>query len=486
MSSHPSIPKATVYVFSILIVSASIIAELASFSSSQATTNVIGILTIDTTLTKAGSPYTLSGPAKVEEGVTLTIEPGVTVDLANYYLQVVGTLSARGLSTEPIYFNGGYGSGSPLTFTSGSVGWDEATGKGCILENVIASCRVTCGNSTMVNKCTLNDALILEGSDRRPTTVSNCIVNNGVSVARGEAIIVNNSIATQDDDAAAIGVSFMVASTVTISANSINGGGIVVGGGKVIIFDNIITNCKGDGINGAWGTATIEHNLISDNAVGISIPFQSSMTIQRNTIKNNPIGIRISQLTPLINFNNIENCSQNTIYLDESLSVNATYNWWGTTDGKAINHSIRDNKNDFNLGTVNFVPFLTAPNPDAMPRVNSPPLPTHEPTQQPTPTDNSQPMQTSSPKLTLSPAPTSPSTAQPSANPNSTPSLPEMGIYTVALALLAAAVVVLSVLVALLWKKITKLQISQKIGAASFIAPAESARERKIKIIPSL
>jgi parallel beta-helix repeat protein len=464
MSSHPSISKVTVFVFFILIVSASIIAVAASFGSAQAATSVIGILTVDTTWTKAGSPYTLSGPAKVEEGITLTVEPGVTVDLSSYYLQVVGTLSAKGTADEPIHFIGGPSSGSPLTITDGSVGYDEATGKGCILENVVTSCKVTCGNSTLVNKCTLNDIIILESSDyQQPTTVSNCKINSRIAVSRGGAIIVNNTITTKDVNDAAVGISYMVGSTVTILSNSIIGGGISVGGGKVTISDNVITNCKGSGIAGSWGRATIEYNIISNNAIGISIPFQSTMTIQRNTIKNNPVGIRISQLTPLINYNNIENCSQNTIYLDESLSIDATNNWWGTTDTQAINQSIRDSKNDFNLGTINFVPFLTAPYSNAMPRANPPPLPTPEPTQHmPTPTENPNPTQTSSQLATISPAPTSPSSAQPSANPTSTSGSPELGIYTVALAILAATVVVLSILVALLWKKTTKLQTSKE------------------------
>lgn len=473
MSSHHSIHKVTVLAFSILIISASIVAGAANLGFAQTATNVIGILTTDATWTKSGSPYTLSGPAKVEGGVTLIIEPGVTVDLANYYLQVVGTMSARGTAVESIHFIGGYSSGSPLTITDGSVGYDEATGKGCILENVISSCRVTCGNSTLVNKCILNEVIILDSSDyQQPTTVSNCIINDGISVARGGAIIVNNTIITQDANDAAVSISYMVGSSVTVSANSINGGGIGVGGGKVTISDNTITNCVGSGISGSWGRATIEHNLISNNAIGISIPFQSTMTIQRNTIKSNPIGIKISQLTPLINYNNIENCSQNTIYLDESLSIDATNNWWGTTDAQAINQSIRDNKNDFTLGTVNFVPFLNAENPDAMPRDKPPPLPTPEPTHQPIPTETPQ-LTSTSPTATLSPAQTSPSTTQSSANPTSTPDSPELGIYTVALAFLAATVVVLSILVALLWKRITKLQ---KIGTASPITPAANMR----------
>jgi len=49
--------------------------------------------------------------------------------------------------------------------------------------------------------------------------------------------------------------------------------------------------------------------------------------------------------------------------------LNTAYNWWGTTNTTAINQSIRDFKNDFNLGKVNFTPFLTEPNSEAAPTI---------------------------------------------------------------------------------------------------------------------
>ena len=73
------------------------------------------------------------------------------------------------------------------------------------------------------------------------------------------------------------------------------------------------------------------------------------------------------------------------IYSSSKESVNAAYNWWGTTDTQAISQKIYDNKNDFHLGTVTFEPFLTAPNPEA-PDVSYVPTPTPSPTDSPAPT----------------------------------------------------------------------------------------------------
>jgi hypothetical protein len=74
------------------------------FSSVHASTTAGGILTSDTTWTTAQSPIQLTSSVCVGRGVTLTIEPGVTVDLGQYYILVNGTLNAKGTSGNNIFF----------------------------------------------------------------------------------------------------------------------------------------------------------------------------------------------------------------------------------------------------------------------------------------------------------------------------------------------------------------------------------------------
>jgi len=109
-----------------------ILVGTAPFFTVQASNDIIGIITSDTTWTKAGSPYTLKGPTAVNTGVTLTIEPGVTVNLNKYYIQVNGTLTAKGADNDKIYFNDGQ-----VIFTSVSNGWNEQTGSGSIIQNAV-------------------------------------------------------------------------------------------------------------------------------------------------------------------------------------------------------------------------------------------------------------------------------------------------------------------------------------------------------------
>jgi len=81
-----------------------VIANSVLINPVRAETTVNGIITSDVTWTKANSPYTFKGQFAVDRGVTLTIESGVSININNYYLQVNGTLIARGTNNDRIMF----------------------------------------------------------------------------------------------------------------------------------------------------------------------------------------------------------------------------------------------------------------------------------------------------------------------------------------------------------------------------------------------
>ena len=327
------------------------VTKAVAYSSSG--TSVIGIIGENTTWTKENSPYNLTGPVLVNATVTLTIEPGVIVNLNSYYIRVYGSLIARGNSTDTICFNGG-----------------QITGVNCIIENSILNSTSTQGAKSLINNIIINAEV--EGG----SIISNTIISAKVS---GSPIISNTIINGE--------ISVMLGTGVVISNNTITnpeGSGISCNG-YAYISDNVIYGCK-TGINAytitliiggdAPAYPTIERNLILNNNVGITIdlyrrfePGTLCPTIVNNTISKNSIGIYLREsnyaAAPTILYNDIQNNSNYNFYLQASVNVNATYNWWGTTDIPSINQTIYDFKNDFNLGTVNFIPFLTAPNPAA-------------------------------------------------------------------------------------------------------------------------
>jgi hypothetical protein len=394
----------------------------------QSGTTASGIISQDTTWSKTNSPYMLTGPVGIPQGVTLTIEPGAAVYLYSYYIMVNGTLHVRGNVSEPVFFNGGWGGPGTvaLTFEPSSSNWSQQTGTGCIIENaVLNETNVSVENvSLRIN----NDTFIsspIQTYGASPQILNSSFSNCGVSMASSiysptpaSPVIANNTVRNGE-------ISFGGGTTsafATISNNSIHGGGIG-GVGYAYIVDNTISDCvEGLALNTAvvFGGSepaypTVMRNLITQNNYGIHINLFARYEvgtlvplITNNTISQNSVGVYLTEsqygASPTIAYNNFEDNANYNVYLDQSTpnNVNATYNWWGTTDMVLIGNSIHDSKNDFTLGTVTFLPSLTTPNPQALPAPIATPIPAPSvaPTQEPTPIQSA--------PLTLTPLPSVP------------------------------------------------------------------------------
>lgn len=348
------------------------------FGLAQASTEVTGILASDTTWTKASSPYYLTGPVLVSNGITLTIEAGTTVNLNEHYIRVEGTLHAVGTNTAPICFNHG-----SIGIDSDSVSWNEQNGSGCVIENsVLNDCPVSIGDVSpkIVGNTIDGDITTYSYSNGAPIITDNTIVG-GIFISAGSPVVVNNTINNPYvEGSPSMGISIGPASP-TVSHNNISGCyfGINVGYANSTIANNIISDCQfGLFIRaGPSNSIIIKKNFISGNTQGGIRIETGSILIQNNTITDNTVGISFN----FYNIYNIlatgspstilhNNIYSNTVYnvdLGFSTDINATDNWWGTADASSINQSIRDFKNDFNLGTVSFIPFLTESNQEAMP-----------------------------------------------------------------------------------------------------------------------
>jgi PKD repeat protein len=176
----------------------------------------------------------------------------------------------------------------------------------------------------------------------------------------------------------------------TISNNSASaGGGVSAYHGTTTIINNTIGNNSasvGGGVYASSGTATIRgntitHNSASDNGAGICIS-SGTVSISYNEITGNSItqgdgkggGIFI-YWQPVINYNNIHNNTPYDVYNSNeqgSPHVNATYNWWGTTDEAIIQAHIYDWYDNATRGIVDYIPYLTEPvTPENIPPIAS-------------------------------------------------------------------------------------------------------------------
>jgi parallel beta-helix repeat protein len=383
---------------SIILICGLIPVSALRFRVVQASTDVAGIITSDTMWTSAGSPYNLNGDITVNNGVTLTIKAGVTVNLNGYSIRVDGTLDAQGFITKGIIFNSNPYLGGSIAFQTDSASWNEQAGSGCIIENAVLNLTSISiiGSSPMISKNYITNATLYV-EDGSPLISTNTITGrSAILVSKGSPIISNNTITGgyQDDNyywgrlsgyviSIDIGVNSALISNNTVVANSPEYDGIYFGEINVAsVSGNVVSGCRA-AINSGSSEATIENNLLINNYIGLKIRSSSNLLIRHNNVTNNAIGIDLKDCpSPTIIHNNIYNNSQNNIYLSSSpnwsTDVDASYNWWGTTDTQAINQTIYDFKNDFSLANVTFIPFLTAPFSDSSPL---PPEPTSTPTE---------------------------------------------------------------------------------------------------------
>jgi hypothetical protein len=338
----------------------------------QTSISVSGIISSNTTWTKEGSPYNLEGPTRIAKGVTLTIESGVTVNFNGYNLEVEGTLAARGSRIDPIDLSYGSGSSSGIIFSQSSTAWNEQTGSGCILENVVMrAITLSISGSPKIFNNSIGGAQAIPNTiqiDAGSAIIANNEIRGGfessntILITGGSPVISNNKITGYVDNGLAglyMDTSHMVRFGASVP--------IVISGGNVYLSDNDISGGS-HGISVDAAKVVIERNLFGLFAFGaIGIGASATVLIQNNTFTADSGGISGVNPSTTINYNNIENTYGYDIQVSQNGVINAINNWWGTTSESEISNKIQG-------GTVNFVPFLAAPNPQALPNSLASPL----------------------------------------------------------------------------------------------------------------
>lgn len=376
------------------------------FDNTYAATYVNSGVVSNTTWTYADSPYVLTGNVVVYSGVTLNIQAGAIVNLNGYQLEVSGLMIAQGSSTNRVSFLGNGNAGSQVTFSA-------TNSAGCLVDyaTFYSVPIVVNGGSPKVNNCYLTSA---------PSAV--------ITVNGGSALITNNVIVSSSQN----GIHINQGST-SITSNLITGChyGIYNVGSNVNIFDNNITNCfsgiytvgqssiqqnnilnnQNDGIVTTTSGAAIFKNAIAYNTCGIS----GNGNINNNTITNNYYGLYGQTGYSRITNNNVFDNDENVHLTENDTNLDATYNWWGTTDASIISPTISDFRVHSNLGNLTFIPFLTQPAfapsiPSFIPVSTPPPspippTPTSTPTKTGTPIPYVTPISTSYPFQTTFPTP---------------------------------------------------------------------------------
>lgn len=338
-------------------------------------TDVSGIIGENTTWTLENSPYVLTANVLVDEGVTLAIVPGVTVHFGDYFMTVAGTLLAIGNETDRVVMTGsgnaytGEWNGRIVflsTSTDSIIDYAEITSMPELMIGIYESSPTISNNiiSDSTSGAVRSHAIrVLDGS---PIITGNLISQcRGISIGgttNREPVVVTDNIIVHND----IGI-FLTYDT---SSSFISG--------------NIIShNIFGIVTEAMWSDATITENLIVNNygnlqgvypwphiteGGGITLiqGLTHSMNINNNTIYNNTYGVDIhgSPSSPILHNNIFRNINQN-IRNNLEQNVNASSNWWGTTNTSLIDQNIYDFYDDYWSGKVNYLPILDSLNPYA-------------------------------------------------------------------------------------------------------------------------
>jgi len=375
-------------------------------------TPVSGHLTVDTTWTLAGSPYIVVGGVIVDSDVFLTIEPGVVVKFgAGTNLVTDGGLVAQGNATHKITFTsnatspalGDWGgilihsdahcniTNSIIEYATTGIHFESYKGERA---RVFDHSRVT---SNIVGikvsgewwNVYSNGLTIEENSDcgiyvNGFLVIRNSVISNnsiGVDVHGGLLDLTNSTISHNTLD----GVHGSPYHMISIRDSDIvnNGGKGIQGGGYWLTCSNSrISNNSGGGIYSGYyqGLGVSKCNITNNDGHGISSDEWSPISISGSLISNNSgngvLALKTADIeyTTVIDNGNegvnfrggrihLSNMYSNGLYevrSNESNNVDATYNWWGTTNETLIGEHIYDYFDNTSLGEVSYVPFLNS------------------------------------------------------------------------------------------------------------------------------
>lgn len=329
-------------------------------TNTHAQTNISGQIRQNTTWTKAGSPYILSGLVEIAPNVTLTIDPGVKI-VSEDRIMVYGSIKAIGTKSDSIRFSQTYRDAKYIMIIDHTKAGDTTTFKYCVMDHThiaikdvsrldisnsylyyssahaskgsdmtIQDSRIRYGDSYLANadSCVYRNNIIQYGYLSTRSSIFTEYTNNyitsakyGIECASNDVKMVNNII------------------TKTSQAGIIILSGANVGFGQPF-SDNIIFGNYGAGISLNNAKGVVSGNSIFDNQSGVK--YYNNTSNGTITIKNNCI------------YNNKYNFYNNTEH-----AYHVDSNWWGTTDSSIIESTFYDYDTDFKKGHASFMPILT-------------------------------------------------------------------------------------------------------------------------------
>src|SRR3989338_479368 len=357
-------------------------------SQVRAETEISGNITSDTTWALANSPYHITQTVSVYPGAILTIEPGVIVKTnAEKYLQIAGTLVARGSEGNRITFTSYETGGSwgGIKFIDSAVSAQIDQNYNYINGSIIEYADVNSGLAL--------DCIRVEGASPfiSHSDIHNC--KNGIFIYNSKdsdfsnAVIYSNTIRD-------IPIGYGIQQT-NVSPNKVSNGLVKIINNKINNTGTGIVSQNGQGPQIKGNTVTngvsldsshdflVENNTISGtvdirsssgdvkyNNINWTLRiYDSNLSVQFNTITAGTgadATIRVNCLgiinCSVIDSNNIYNTAVGgyAIWNWGNVDVNASNNYWGTINSSEIDNKIFDFYDDPSVGKVIYSPHASS------------------------------------------------------------------------------------------------------------------------------
>jgi hypothetical protein len=353
--------------FLFLVLSLALVAAvLPAWPGASRATDVGGIITVDATWTLAGSPYVATSTVAVQNGATLTIEPGVTVKFAaGAQFQIGsesnggGTVVADAASGDPIVFTSAQASPAPGDwpgvrsyvnmnrpyYFSGGVYVTGTIFRNCVFEYAGGA-----SVSTVFNHAGASPAFI------------DCTFRRSL----GTTYLLYGGLAGTTDT--------LVLTRCTFSDNNLGVGNILTSHHAHLYNCRFTGNTANAVVTTNLGRLLMENTVVSDNPgsrVGLEVNSNGHMIVSCSVISRNGVagaiaGIHVNSSTGACSLEVAQSIIQNNT--PRSITVNgnvhridATNNWWGTTDTTAIAASLYDCRINSGRSCVVFTPILDTP-----------------------------------------------------------------------------------------------------------------------------
>jgi hypothetical protein len=349
--------------------------------------------TLSESMTTSGATYLINNALTVEQGVTLTLSAGTTVEYVHgAQLIVAGGLVAEGTSIDPVILRG-YSSDDPSL--RGSVG-------------LFVSGTITLTETDILNA----NSVVLAGASSAFDHVTMTQMSNGISVNEGS--MRSNDLTLQDIDGPALLLSDTDA---TLSSTTITGAGwsgassvVQVSGGSVEISDLSLAQCGPTVSNGislyaasttiddlslsecgttvgiyisGYSKATITDATISSElGIGVMATGGADLVIASTTLSESAVGLHSNTaevsgegLTIVNNFSGVVDGGQSLLSIHQSTIsgnnngvtsagpssvVDMSNNYWGSPTGPTLPGQLPDTNGDAVSTGVVTDPYLTA------------------------------------------------------------------------------------------------------------------------------